>query len=934
MASFWCTLRSGKSATAVSYWLLAAAALGVLVGCGGGSPEATLGPGLTFSALTSMTSSAQNITLTNTGSSSLQLQQVAITGPNAANFAQTSACPKQLAPGASCAIAITFTAQVAGLSTASLTVTDNATDGAAQSAALVGNAVAPAPVVSLSSPSLSFGGLTAGAVSTPQTVTLSNSGNAALAIASISVVGADANLFAQTSTCGATVAVGASCTISATFAPKIAGSYAAAITLTDNAATTSQTVGLTGTAAPAALSIDTSNPSDWKISNGTLSVDWNSLHGNIFGMFLAGHPDNLVDTTHTSGGQPQGFYMDNSGLGGGAATATYTNAGTYLDWSITTPSGPANAYTYTEHFIMTPNDPGFHVYFVANHAATDIAGGIGQIQWVFRDNLTQFDNTYSVDPSVNSPGPTAVPLPLSSEMFSTDPGRAVQDATVDLHGLPVPAGYTRQFYTKYDFAGYEYLHKAHGLYGGTYGVWTVLPSQETMVGGPTKQDLYFTGNLLMIEAYSNHEDNGLSLTTPAGTASSRLFGPFYVHFNTFGQAYTSTGNVLASLADMYADALQAGAGFRAFYDTEQQLLASGYVPSTDRGSVSVQVAGVAGAPHTAWAVLSDPAKNFQYSSSGSQYWADLSASGSATITGVAPGTYRLSVFALGQWGELRKDNIVVQANQNVVVPAQPFIPENFGTEAPVFTVGTADRSAHEFLHGHDANGFDDREFWGAWNYWEDFGAGGGAVIYNATNGPAGPATNDLSKWNYVHWGAFDPGLYGGVYSTGDDTTDGYKDAIPAYVAALPAASGTNGITTKVPPWQVHFATPQTQSGSTAAKYVVLSVSLACTEASDTVTLNGQTLSWPRANPSDCMVRSGLSGYQQWFALQWDASILNPPGQDNLLTITPSQTDGVSDDALRLELTDTSADPATRGWNDYEFVDSSTDTKVQDGLPNP
>ena len=69
-------------------------------------------------------------------------------------------------------------------------------------------------------------------------------------------------------------------------------------------------------------------------------------------------------------------------------------------------------------------------------------------------------------------------------------------------------------------------------------------------------------------------------------------------------------------------------------------------------------------------------------------------------------------------------------------------------------------------------GHDDREFWGNWNYWADFAANQGAVVYNATDGPAGTATNDVSKWNYNQWQTFNPGLFGGVYSSGDDKTDG------------------------------------------------------------------------------------------------------------------------------------------------------------------
>ena len=401
---------------------------------------------------------------------------------------------------------------------------------------------------------------------------------------------------------------------------------------------------------------------------------------------------------------------------------------------------------------------------------------------------------------------------------------------------------------------------------------------------------------------------------------------------------------------MYADALSASASLASNYDQVAPLVTAGYVPSTGRGSVSIQVNGVTGSQYSAWAVLSDPAKNFQVSSQGMQYWADISQNGSTTFTGVAPGTYRLSVYALGQWGEYRQDGIVVTANNTTMVPAVTFQPENFAgaTGETVFTIGTPDRSAHEFLHGHTSNGNDDREYWGNWNYWMDFAANSGAVIYNGTNGPAGNATNDLTKWNYVHWGtSFDPGLFAGVFSSSDDTTDAYQQypgqeypgvagvgaeyAIPTYVASLPGASGTNGAGTGIPAWQVHFATPANYASEA---YVVLSVAVACDEGSYVVALNGHSYTWSRTNLSDCMVRSGLSGYTQWFVMQWPTSALTQTvGGDNVITIGMSQAEGASDDALRLELTNTSAAPATSGWNDYTFL-NGTATLNNDAVPNP
>jgi hypothetical protein len=373
--------------------------------------------------------------------------------------------------------------------------------------------------------------------------------------------------------------------------------------------------------------------------------------------------------------------------------------------------------------------------------------------------------------------------------------------------------------------------------------------------------------------------------------------------------------------------------FAGLYNNEAELLASGYIPSKARGSVQVQVRGIFGPPKSAWAVLSDPGANLQYTAKGAQYWADISRGGEATFRGVIPGTYRLSVYDLGRWGELRQDDVVVTANQTTIVPTTNFVQENFGSGDPVFTIGVPDRSSHEFLHGHDDHGHDDRQFWGNWNYWADFQANQGAVVYNATSGPAGPATRDFSKWNYNHWQSFDPGLFGGYYNNADDTTDGYTYIVPSYVASLPGASGANGVGTKTPPWTVNFATPSSISSYTNG-YAVLSVALAATEASYIVTLNGQQLIWSSLNKSDAAVRSGLSGYTQWIAFQWPVSALNPSGQNNVLTISVSQQQGDEDDALRLELTNTSAAPPVRGWNDYSFVTAGTSTPPNDAVPNP
>src|SRR6202007_1888909 len=91
--------------------------------------------------------------------------------------------------------------------------------------------------------SLACGNQNLNTTSAAQTVTLTNTGNAALSITSI----AASTQFAQTNTCGASVAAGANCTISVTFTPTAIGAQTGTITITDNATGSPQTVRLTGT---------------------------------------------------------------------------------------------------------------------------------------------------------------------------------------------------------------------------------------------------------------------------------------------------------------------------------------------------------------------------------------------------------------------------------------------------------------------------------------------------------------------------------------------------------------------------------------------------------------------------------------------------------------------------------------------------------------
>jgi len=113
------------------------------------------------------------------------------------------------------------------------------------------NPTAILPATILSPLTLTFGNQPVNTLSAPQTVTIANSGSANLIFGSgaVTVSGANAADFTiDANTCsGATVTPGATCSLMVTFGPAIVGTKSAALKFADNASTSPQTVGLSGT---------------------------------------------------------------------------------------------------------------------------------------------------------------------------------------------------------------------------------------------------------------------------------------------------------------------------------------------------------------------------------------------------------------------------------------------------------------------------------------------------------------------------------------------------------------------------------------------------------------------------------------------------------------------------------------------------------------
>ncbi len=198
------------------------------------------------------TSAIKKVTLTNTGSVALSITSIVAS----ANFVETNTCGSSVSAGAKCTISVAFSPTATGAYSGTVTITDNASNSP-QTIALVGTGI---NAVTLSISKLTFTNRTVGTTSSPLSVTLANNLTTALAITGVSVVGD----FAQTNTCGSSVAAGVRCTISVTFTPTVVGSRTGTLTVTDSGNNSPQTVSLSGTGSTAGLlsiAVTPSNPS-------------------------------------------------------------------------------------------------------------------------------------------------------------------------------------------------------------------------------------------------------------------------------------------------------------------------------------------------------------------------------------------------------------------------------------------------------------------------------------------------------------------------------------------------------------------------------------------------------------------------------------------------------------------------------------------------
>jgi hypothetical protein len=237
---------------------------------------------LAFGSVVDGSTPTQTLTLTNSGGAAANGIAITVSNNTGTGFSRVSGgCGTTLAAGASCTITVQFapTGVTPYSGTATITATGATVSGAPVT--LTGTGVAATHTASVSPSLPAFGNWATGTTSNPLNLTVTNTGNSALAGGTFTFGGGTA-VYSRVTTrtfpagapnCGATLAVNASCTIKVQFAPTTTGALNRNLTVAYTGATVTPTpVSLTGIGVATRGTVTISpNPLTVTLPSGTLS---------------------------------------------------------------------------------------------------------------------------------------------------------------------------------------------------------------------------------------------------------------------------------------------------------------------------------------------------------------------------------------------------------------------------------------------------------------------------------------------------------------------------------------------------------------------------------------------------------------------------------------------------------------------------------------
>jgi hypothetical protein len=182
------------------------------------------------------TSAGRKVIINNNQTATINLTSITPSG----DFIVTSNnCGSTVTVGSSCNMEVEFKPTASGLRTGSLTIVDSGvTSPEVISLSGIGSNISVSPL------QMTFASAFVGSTAAPKSVTVKNIGTSAITISGVMTAGP----FAQTNTCGTSLAAGATCTIHVTYSPISSGTIEGGVSILSNDPANPITVLLKGTA--------------------------------------------------------------------------------------------------------------------------------------------------------------------------------------------------------------------------------------------------------------------------------------------------------------------------------------------------------------------------------------------------------------------------------------------------------------------------------------------------------------------------------------------------------------------------------------------------------------------------------------------------------------------------------------------------------------
>ncbi|MGA7637731.1 MAG: choice-of-anchor D domain-containing protein [Candidatus Acidiferrales bacterium] len=299
-----------------------------------------------FGSVNVGSSGSQTVTLTNSGSASLTISQATASGTGFSVSGITT--PLTLGAGQSTSFTAKFSPTSAGSVSGSVSLSNNGPNSPV-TVALTGSGIVTAPQLTITPSSVNYGSVAVGS-SAPQTITLTNSGNATLTVTQAIASGTGFSMSGATMPMN--INAGSNASFTATFAPTSAGAASGSISVVSNAPGSPAAVALSGTGVQGQLG---ANPA---------SVSFGSVGVGSTGTQTITLTNSGTASVTISQGTASGTGFNISGL------TTPQTLGAGLSTSFTAQFAPTSAGSPTGSISIVSNAPGSPLTIALSGTAT------------------------------------------------------------------------------------------------------------------------------------------------------------------------------------------------------------------------------------------------------------------------------------------------------------------------------------------------------------------------------------------------------------------------------------------------------------------------------------------------------------------------------------------------------------------------------------